>query len=298
MKLFFYKEDIANFGDDLNEWIWPKVLPNAFDDDSSHLVLGIGSILNDKLPKADKYTVIGSGWGYGSAPEVNDNWNILCVRGKITCKALGVSEDKAVIDPAYLLKDFFEENVEKKYKVSIIPHAISLGVGQWEEVCDLLGIHLIDIRTNNTEHFVNEIKASERIITEAMHGAIVADCFGVPWQGYTAYEHINGTKWNDWLSVLDHEVALTEINSLYRGYSSLNIKEIIKSEVKHLLKFCKIWSSNWDAPLPRKTSKSDIDKICQQISSLIDNDLFVITSREIVDKQVNKLKTILAKLKA
>jgi hypothetical protein len=293
MKLYFYKEETANFGDDLNDWIWPKLLPNYFDEDSSHLVLGIGSILNDKLPLSDKYTVLGSGWGYGSAPKINNDWNILCVRGKLTCRALGIAEEKAVIDPAYLLKDLFTEKIEKKYKVSLIPHAISLDVGQWEEVCNILGIHLIDIRTNDTEHFVNEIKSSEKVLTEAMHGAIVADCFGVPWLGYTAYEHINSTKWNDWLSVLEHEVSLTEVSSLYRGYNSLNKFQVVKNEVKHLLKSSGIWSESWDAPFPRKTSITKTREISEQISSLTNSDSFVVTNRMIVDQQINKLKAIL-----
>ena len=77
MKLFYYQDDMANFGDDLNDWLWPKIIPNILDNDESHLLLGIGSILNHKLPFAKKYTVLGSGWGYGKAPNIDENWNII-----------------------------------------------------------------------------------------------------------------------------------------------------------------------------------------------------------------------------
>lgn len=297
MKLYFYKEEIANFGDDLNEWIWPRLLPNYFDEDGSHLVLGIGSILNEKLPLADKYTVLGAGWGYGVAPKLNENWNILCVRGKLTCRALGIPEEKAIIDPAYLLRDFFEEKVEKKYKISLIPHAISLEIGHWEVICDKLGINLIDIRTVDTKHFINEIKSSEKVLTEAMHGAIVADCFGIPWQGYIAYDHINSTKWNDWLSVFDYEVSLMEIDSLYKGNSNMRVKGAIKNEIKHILKSIGVWGKQWDMPFPKRTTKLNENNICKQIDCLIHNDKFVSTDRVLVDEQINKLKTIINSLK-
>ncbi len=141
MKLFYYKDDMSNFGDDLNDWLWPRVLPELLNADNEHLMLGIGTILNQKLPKAKKYTVLGSGCGYGDLPVIDDTWEIICVRGKETCKALNLSEDLAIIDPAYLLRDFFSVPVKKKYPVSLIPHAQSMEVGAWEEICDKLGIN-------------------------------------------------------------------------------------------------------------------------------------------------------------
>lgn len=27
MKLYYYRDDVFNFGDDLNAWLWPKLLP-------------------------------------------------------------------------------------------------------------------------------------------------------------------------------------------------------------------------------------------------------------------------------
>ena len=33
MKLYYYKAPLGNFGDDLNPWLWPRLLPDIFDDD-------------------------------------------------------------------------------------------------------------------------------------------------------------------------------------------------------------------------------------------------------------------------
>jgi succinoglycan biosynthesis protein ExoV len=37
MKLFYFKDPAGNFGDDLNLWLWPKVLPGILDEDGSCL---------------------------------------------------------------------------------------------------------------------------------------------------------------------------------------------------------------------------------------------------------------------
>ncbi|MGL1957619.1 MAG: polysaccharide pyruvyl transferase family protein [Colwellia sp.] len=290
MKLYYYQDDMPNFGDDLNLWLWPKILPSVLDQDANHLMLGIGSILNDKLPKAEKYTVLGSGWGYGPAPKIDENWNILCVRGKISCDALNLDSELAIIDPAYLLQDYIKEPVVKKYAVSLIPHALSLEIGHWEDICQNLGIHLIDPRTTDIEFFVKEVRASEKILTEAMHGAIIADCFGVPWLGYSAYDHINATKWNDWLSVLDQEVTLEKITSLYKGYCDSKISFIVKNEIKIMLKAIGLWQSQWYEPIPHKSSNKTQNIIIAELQKMIDRGEFSFSGRSKVTKQLALLR--------
>jgi len=293
----FYAMIQAKFGDDLNAWLWPKILSDVLDNDEEHLLLGIGSILNHKLPKAKQYTVLGSGWGYGSAPVIDENWNVLCVRGKISCEALGLDSDLGIIDPAYLLQDFITEPVEKKYEVSIIPHAQSLEVGNWQEICDALNVHLIDPRTTDIEKFVSEVRASKKVITEAMHGAIISDCFGVPWLGYSAYSYINGVKWNDWLSVLSHEVELSSIDSLYKGYENQSTSFVFKNEIKLLLRSVNIWKEAWYPPIPRKSNENTKAIIKKQILSIIENGNFFVSDREVVSTQLGKLREKIQSLK-
>jgi len=290
VKLYYYQDDMHNFGDDLNEWLIPKFLSEVLDDNEEHLLIAIGTILNNKLPIAKQYTILGSGWGYGDIPKINNNWKIICVRGKTTCKALGLNNNLAIIDPAYLLRDLVSTPITKKYPISLIPHALSMEKGHWKEICDNLGIHLIDIRTKDIEDFVNQIRSSEKVLTEAMHGAIVSDAFGVPWLGYSAYTYINSDKWNDWLSVFNYSTTLFKINSLYKGYEDLSYSEKLKQELKHFLKFLGIWKSNWYPPINRKTSKKERKKICEQLKRLIDSDNYYLTNKNLIENQLVKLR--------
>ena len=53
---------------------------------------------------------------------------------------------------------------------------------------------------------LNKIHASDVVIAEAMHAAIVADALRVPWIPVNFHgSHINSFKWNDWCGSLDVE---------------------------------------------------------------------------------------------
>ena len=63
MKMFAFRGKVSNFGDELNHWLWPKLLPaNFFDDDDGKLFLGIGSILYDSHPAKSQKIVFGAGY--------------------------------------------------------------------------------------------------------------------------------------------------------------------------------------------------------------------------------------------
>ena len=70
MKLVHWigKHNKRNFGDELNPWLWSRVLPGFFDDDDAELFLGIGSILFDSWPASSRKIVVGSGFAGYTAP--------------------------------------------------------------------------------------------------------------------------------------------------------------------------------------------------------------------------------------
>lgn len=83
MKMFAYRGKHENFGDELNHWLWERLLPGFFDDDESQLFLGIGSILYDNFDPNMQKIVFGSGYGgYTNPPKVDRNWTFYFVRGR------------------------------------------------------------------------------------------------------------------------------------------------------------------------------------------------------------------------
>ena len=68
MKLFYYKDPGGNFGDDLNAWLWPRLIPELLDDRDDTLFVGIGSILDRRIPQEPRKIVFGTGVGYGLLP--------------------------------------------------------------------------------------------------------------------------------------------------------------------------------------------------------------------------------------
>ena len=106
MKLYYHKG--ANFGDAINPMIFEKILGVQFDEDEEIGIVGIGSILGHFRPteKTKKFYVFSSGFAggdastYGTPPEIKLPYEVICVRGKSTAKALGIDERYAVADGA------------------------------------------------------------------------------------------------------------------------------------------------------------------------------------------------------
>lgn len=197
MKLYYHinKNNIPNFGDALNSWVWPKLIGDYLDDDDSELFVGFGTIINERLPRARKVHIFSSGYGYQTRDvEVDPSWNIHCLRGPLTEEKLGVS-GKSIVDGAVLVSQLYESSGMKKYNYSYMPH-IENAHSRWASVCYRLGIHYID-PSAEIEQVLDDISASRILIAEAMHGAIVADALHVPWIAVKSSDLIDVFKWQD-----------------------------------------------------------------------------------------------------
>src|SRR5580765_8548204 len=91
MKLYYCDSVQGNFGDDLNQWLWPRLLPGMWNDDDGVIFVGIGTILGRDVPAARIRAVFGSGAGYALVPDIaarDGNWHIYGVRGPLTARVL------------------------------------------------------------------------------------------------------------------------------------------------------------------------------------------------------------------
>jgi succinoglycan biosynthesis protein ExoV len=214
MKLFAYKGSESNFGDELNHWLWDRLLPGFFNDDEDELFLGIGSVLYDSHPEKSKKIVFGAGYaGYSNLPVIDNSWDFYFVRGKETAKQLNLSENLAIGDSGILIRSVIKDQARvKKYKSSYIPHFESAIVGSWEKICEKSGVNFIDPRWS-VDRVLEEILASEVVISEAMHGVIIADSLRVPWIAVRPFDPNHRKKWQDWASVLDVDICFHSIGA-------------------------------------------------------------------------------------
>ena len=226
MEYIYYKDPIGNFGDDLNGWLWPQLFgEESLNNDDAFL--GIGSILfnNSELItdlKERKKIVFGTGIRPTyEAFKYDDKWDVKFLRGPLSAYSFN-NEYEYITDAAYALR-FIEnfdslKNAEKKYEISVMPYFRSIPFFDWQSICDNLGYHYISpLSENGVEFTLQEIASSNYLITEAMHGAILADVLRVPWNRYvlstpvTEGPMVSEFKWMDWL----YSVGLTNVNTTF-----------------------------------------------------------------------------------
>jgi succinoglycan biosynthesis protein ExoV len=201
--MYFYRGKVPNFGDELNHWLLPKVFPDFFDEDASTLFLGIGSILFDTHPRKSVKIVFGSGYGgYTPKPEIDETWRIYCVRGPRTAAALNLEPSKVAGDSAILISKHFRRSHHEPSGYAFMPHFESVERGNWQRACEQAGVRFVDPR-DPIEDVLAALDGSEVLITEAMHGAIVADAIRVPWIPVLPFDRGHHTKWFDWAEALD-----------------------------------------------------------------------------------------------
>ncbi len=204
----FIAETGTNFGDDLNRWLWPRLLPEAMSGpDDGVLFLGIGTVIGPGLPDATHYVVFSSGAGYGPPPKSfgGPSWTLVCVRGPLTARVLGLAPELASSDGALLLSTLPEYSPlpeSERAGVVFMPHHENLDIGDWPEICRRAGVEFLSPLLPS-EEVLARIRRARLVLADAMHAAIVADTLRVPWVPVAVSNRINTFKWLDWTMGLD-----------------------------------------------------------------------------------------------
>lgn len=242
MKVIYFQDPRGNFGDELNRWLWPQIIGDSISGFGHHgretfeenraektLFYGIGTILDERMPEEPEKIVFGSGCGYGVPLESLHGCKVFFVRGRKTAESLGLPVSKALTDPAILLRRFFDVIPDKDriHPVSFMPHHSSVAGGFWQKACHALNIHYIDPLGFDIESVVGQISASRLIIAEAMHGAIVADTFRVPWIPVSSVTETNPFKWQDWCSTLDLTYKPVLLTAIFHNAANSRWKAVI-----------------------------------------------------------------------
>jgi succinoglycan biosynthesis protein ExoV len=213
MQLGYFKAPRGNFGDDLNPWLWPRLLPGRLAETSDTVLIGIGSILDHRFDSFPRKVVLGAGARKPeSVPSLDDSWTVVAVRGPLTAAALGLAPELAMTDPAVLVRKWVSRALGSR-EVGVVPYFRSPGA--WESVCAACGYRFIP-PTLPVEEFLEAIRGCGRVLCESLHGAIVADALGIPWAALRCLNErierdTHQFKWQDWCGSLGlefHPVAL------------------------------------------------------------------------------------------
>lgn len=151
-------------------------------------------------------SVIGRGrfdatvWGSGLLKErgkkilkrqsIYRKYDIRAVRGPLTRQALidaGYDCPTVYGDPAILMPEIYAKQTDgaiKKYAVSLILHHRT-GTGDYtsldkHQLSVPKEIHIIDTKTDDYQSFIDEIVASQFVVSSSLHGIILAESYGIP----------------------------------------------------------------------------------------------------------------------
>ena len=135
-------------------------------------VFVVGSILEQFW----QGTVIGTGktWEHLSFPQ--HKADIRALRGPLTAK--GVKGSYALGDCGLLAPELLDgtEEPETLYEVGVMPHYAD---GDLEHQPEFAGAHIIRTTADPLET-IREIRRCKTLVTSSLHGAIVADAWGIP----------------------------------------------------------------------------------------------------------------------
>jgi pyruvyltransferase len=242
-----WSKSCMNFGDELNpiliEALTGKTILNIYAKyyQKEHL-LAIGSVLD----RATSNSII---WGSGFISEqsvlLEKPKKIYAVRGPETREKLigfGIACPEIYGDPALLMPYVYQpkRNIDKKYKVGIIPHIVDKDNAWLKQYSNSDEIKIINLQNSNPLKVIDNILQCEKILSSSLHGIIVSDAYNVPSLWIKFSNNITGGnfKFLDYfLSVkrkdkepifVDNSVALREIMQRFSPYEiDINIRNLL-----------------------------------------------------------------------
>ena len=299
MKVIHCNVKGGNFGDDLNKILWKDLFPDLDDIAPDEAILGIGTLQGIRISSSYKKVHV-FGTGAYDLPALDwldkNNFVFHFVRGPLTEKKWGLSEKK-LTDGAILLMHSSLKNIPPKItkKIGFIPHHSSDTWADYEKILDGTGIEYISTLGNNSvSNFISQVKGCDYIITEALHGAIVADLFRKPWVSISTGAQVYDFKWNDWCQSL---------NILYQPYNfnglvTRNIAWYIRCEniYKRGFNLLGIGKDRWKSKRILFNNKSDEFNFKEKLLNIITEGKWILSSDLMMDNMINKSGDILSKL--
>ncbi len=205
----------------------------------------VGSLLTKQDMERIGYPldVWGCGWkGKHLSPTGREDVHFFAVRGPQSAAGLNLSSQVALGDPALLLPQLVPLKIQPHGRTVVIPHfsrllamnstkrRLQTGCDEvispmvlrsprdktfWrislKTAVDILHRHIgYGIQTHNLWSAVRRIAGADFVLTGSLHGAILAQAFGVPWAAYHDGYLDAPAKWTDWAAYLGVDIALVQ----------------------------------------------------------------------------------------
>ncbi len=293
MQKIYWKSTIGNFGDDLNRDFFELATNLELDKlKINEAILGIGSILNYNTKGYDKIHVLGSGSGVKSLNIPNrHDYRFWFVRGPMTAKALGLDTHFALTDPAILIPEVYNIHPEKRKdnKALFIPHFISSENAAWGEACTANNI-LYRPATSKLHDICTDICRSEIVITESLHGAVLADSYRVPWiLVATPPVAKSDFKWHDWAASLNLKYDYAKLPWLWT--KQMSIFERFDGAVKYSLSRISIGPTRWTSKRFMIHGEAEIERCGKLLAEIATTRTPILSSEALFNDLKDRIKS-------
>lgn len=145
-------------------------------------ILCIGSIIT--WMTTPRSIIWGSGVVYPEKEISAIPKKVLAVRGPLTRKYLtdrDISCPEIYGDPALLFPNYYQPQVDKTYKLGVIPHFRDKNNEILKNFADDPTVLIIDVQDVHPWHkFIDQICSCEHVATSSLHGLIISDAYHVP----------------------------------------------------------------------------------------------------------------------
>jgi len=278
MKLHYFKSENGNFGDDLNPWLWNKLLPFEFDENEDEILYAIGTVLNHKMPKESVKYIFGSGFGYGEALKVDETWKVYALRGFRTAAKLGLDKRYVITDSALLVRNVIEPLEKEIGEVGFMPHHDSVNMADFENLCREAGIVYISPE-ESVDVIFEKLGNCKLLVAEAMHGAIVADALRIPWVPVVCYSHINEFKWGDWLDTVEISYNPIRMTAYFNPEWNNDFQKRLKNSMKRALREFNLGKGLFPPP-PKRSSEKLRKQFVEELKAIRNNAKFYLSDEK------------------
>ena len=192
-------EAIGGFCNDLNQVLWPSLAPDLFGEAGADGFLGSGTGLDIEVEEAATVHIFSGGAASADVGPVTRGRRLWCVRGPLTAQCLAAEPNAAITDGVLLAQSLVPAGKPPvgSRSIGVMPRYDSLLHPGWVEACDLAQLELVS-PVGPPLDIVDQVRSLELLLTESLHGAVLADTFGVPWLAFATTASFNRFKWLDW----------------------------------------------------------------------------------------------------